>query len=351
MLAPVTHFLPLATIVRKRLLPVPGRVVARLNQKVVATEVVAEAQYAREHVLLDVARTFGISAVAAERLIRCRVGDQLAEGTVVAEQKGLLSKSVRTPCDGRVVVIGDGQVLLEVGDTGLELRAGVPGIVTEIIPDRGVAIQTTGALVQGVWGNGRTDVGLMLPLLEKPSDVLTAAQLDVSLRGAVLLAGHCRDGEALRAAAELPVRGLILSSLMPSLLPLASQMRYPILVVDGFGNLPMNLSAFKILSTNVKREVTIRAEVYDRYAGIRPEVIIPLPVNQELPIASDIGTFAPEQQVRLRRAPHVGEIATLTKLLPGLTTLPVGLRAPAAEVRLQNGEQIIVPLVNLEIVA
>jgi hypothetical protein len=351
MFAPVTHFLPLTTIVRKRLLPVKGRVIARLNQRVVAAEVVAEAHYAREHVLLDVARTFGISPFAADRLIRCKPGEELVEGTIIAEKKGLFSKTVRAPSGGRVIIAGNGQVLMEVGETSFELRAGMPGIVTEVIPDWGVVIQTTGALVQGVWGNGRTDTGLMLPLIEKPLDVLAAAQLDVSLRGSVLLAGHCRDGEALRAAAELPVRGLILSSLMPSLLPLASQMRYPILVIDGFGNLPMNPSAFKILSTNVKREVTIRGDNYDRYTGTRPELIIPLPVNQELPVAPDFGMLAPEQQVRLRRAPHLGEIATLTKLLPGLTALPVGLRVPAAEVRLQNGEQIIVPLVNLEIIA
>jgi hypothetical protein len=351
MLAPVTHFLPLTTIVRKRLLPVKGKVVARLNQRVIATEVVAEAHYAREYVLLDVARTFGISPLAADRLIRCKAGEELTEGTLIAEKKGLFSKTMRAPSDGRVIIAGNGQVLMEVGETSLELRAGMPGIVTEVIPDWGVVIQTTGVLIQGVWGNGRMDTGLMLPLLEKPADVLTAAQLDVSLRGSVLLAGHCRDGEVLRAAAELPVRGLILSSLMPSLLPLAAQMRYPILVIDGFGNLPMNPSAFKILSTNVKREVTIRAETYDRYTGTRPELVIPLPVNQEVPVAPDLATFAPEQQVRLRRAPHVGEIATLTRLLPGSTVLPVGLRVPAAEVRLQNGEQIIVPLVNLEVIA
>jgi hypothetical protein len=43
-------------------------------------------------------------------------------------------------------------------------------------------------------------------------------------------------------------------------------------------------------------------------------------------------------------------IGTLTKLPAGLSTLPSGLRAPAAEVKLENEGQILVPLVNLEIV-
>ena len=83
------------------------------------------------------------------------------------------------------------------------------------------------------------------------------------------------------AAAELPVRGLILSSLPPALLPLANQMRYPILVTDGLGSLPMNSLAYRLLSTNVQREVTLNAEAYDRYSGGRPEAIIALPVSQE----------------------------------------------------------------------
>ncbi len=350
MLAPVTHILPLTTIVRRRVLPVPGNVVARLNQKVSTAEVVAEAQYAREHVLLDVARTFGIPPEAAERLIRCKVGDRLAQETVIAEKRGLFQQPIRVPREGRVVAVGGGQVLLEVGETTLELRAGMPGVVTEVIAGRGVVLQTSGALLQGIWGNGRADTGLLLSLMENSAHVLDASQLDVSLRGSVLLAGHCQDGESLRAAAELPVRGLILASLMPSLLPLAAQMRYPIVVIDGFGNLPMNSAAFRILSTNAKRETTVNAEPYDRYTGTRPEVIIPLPVSQAPPAPREIETFAPGQQVRLRRAPHAGEIASILSLPPGLNSLPSGLRAPVAEIHLQDGEQILVPLVNLEVV-
>ena len=179
----------------------------------------------------------------------------------------MMPKTVKAPRDGKVVVTGGGQVLIEVGESHMELRAGIPGSVVQLIPDRGAVIQTAGALVQGVWGNGRLDTGILTNLAEQPDSVLTAGRLDVSLRGSVIIAGQCRDADTLQAAAELPVRGLILSSLFPSLLPLAREMRYPILLTDGFGSMPMNSAAYRLLTTNVKREATLNAEMFDRYSG------------------------------------------------------------------------------------
>ena len=97
MLAPVLHVLPLTTIVRERTLPVAGKVNAHLNQRVNPTDVIAEANFAREHVLLDVARTFGVSANAADKLMKVKEGDRLTQGGLVAEMSGMLSRSIKAP--------------------------------------------------------------------------------------------------------------------------------------------------------------------------------------------------------------------------------------------------------------
>ena len=350
MRVPVTHILPLTNIIRERVMPVPGKVLVNPNQRISSTDIIAETNYAHEHVLLDIARSLGISYQEANRLIRCKIGDRLDQGEIVSEGEGLIPKRIRAPRSGRVVAIGAGQVLLEVGETGFKLQAGLPGLVTEIIPEYGAIIQTAGALIQGVWGNGHIETGLMMNLIEKPDDILDADRLDVSLRGSVILAGACVDRKILHTAAELPARGMIFSSLEPELISLAIQMSFPIIVLDGFGRLPMNSIAFKILSTNSKREVTVNAEQLDRFTGSRPEIIIPLPVSQESPMPRDFDTLAPGQQVRLRGVYYAGKLGTISNLRPGVSTMPSGLRVPAADVKLENGEQIIVPLVNLEIV-
>lgn len=350
MLAAVRHIVGLTTIVRERQLPVAGTVHVRLNQKVGSMDVIAEASWARDHVLLDVARTLRMHPLAADMVIKCKVGDQLAAGAEVAVGKGMFPRSVRTAREGLVVAVGGGQVLMEASRTKIELKAGIPGTVVEVLPERGAVIQTAGALVQGVWGNGKIDTGLLVNISDGPNGVLTRERMDVSLRGSILLAGMVQDAETLEFAGDMPVRGLILSGLFPALMTVAREMRYPILVTDGFGPMPMNSAAYKLLSTNAKREITVNAETFNRYSGVQPEAIIPLPITSYPPPVRDSETLALGLQVRMRRPPHMGKIGIVSQLKPGLTVLPSGLRAPAAEIRLENGETVLAPLVNLEVV-
>lgn len=349
MLAPVSHNLALTTIIRKRLLPVHGEVIARLNQRVLATDVIAEAEFSYKHHLIDVARILGIKPDAAEKMVSVRVGEKLAAGAVVTSG-GLIPREIKVEHSGRVMAVGGGQILLDIAEKEFELKAGISGEVIELIPNRGAVIQEVGALIQGVWGNGRVSSGNIHVLVQKPTDILAASQFDISLRSLVILAGSCQDAESLKSAADITVRGLILSSIHPSLLGLARKMPYPIIVTDAIGKQAMNANAYKIMSTNNQREnVTVNAEAYHRYKGTRPEIIIPLPHTDLPPAPRDVETFAPGQKVRLRRAPHAGAMGTLTHLPAGLKTLENGLRVLAGEVKLNNGEQITVPLVNLEV--
>jgi len=350
MMVPVIRILPLTTIRRERLLPVNGRVIARLDQKVTPLDVVAEANYGQDHLLIDVASILGVPTPAAQSLIQVKAGQSIPRGQVIAQRTGLIPQVLRAPAPGRVILVGSGRVLMEAGEGAFELRAGIPGTVTRQIPERGVEITFTGALIQGVWGNGQLGLGLMLPVADAPGTVLSVDRFDVSLRGAILLAGHCSDPAALQAAGDLPVRGMILASLSPPLIPLALQMGYPIVVVDGFCQRPMNSAAYNLLSSHIKREATLHAEPLDRYSGVRPEIYIPLQITQEPPPPREVEAFAPGLSVLVTRAPYAGAVGTLASLLPGLTTIASGLRLAAAEIKLESGEKIVVPLANLEVI-
>ena len=312
---------------------------------------IAESSLNAEHLLLNISRGLGMPEEKADQYLQCKAGMRVAQGDVMAGPVGMAKRVVRAPKNGKVIVAGGGQVLLELETPPHEVKAGMPGIVVHLIDELGAAIETTGALIQGVWGNGRLDFGLMYVLMRTPDDVFTPDLLDVSLRGSIILGGYCNNPEALKSAASLPMRALILSSMDAALIPLAERIRIPILLIEGFGQRPMNSAAFKLLSTNERREVAVNAQAWDPFNGNRPEIVIPLPANVDPPLPQETEAFTAGQQVRVIRAPYLGSLGTILELRPGVSALPSGMSASVAEIQLESGEKAILPLVNLEVVA
>jgi hypothetical protein len=350
MIAPVRHILPITMIRRERVLPVAGKVLVRAGQKVGATDILAEAVLAPDYVLLDIARGLGMSLARADRYLHCQAGDQLTEKDIIAGPVGLARRVVRSPRDAKVILAGDGQVLLETAAKPYQLKAALPGEVVELIPDRGAVVETTGALIQGMWGNGGIEFGVLSVLAKTPDHVLLPAEIDVSLRGAVVLAGYCKDAEVFKVAEDMPLRALILASIDACLVPVATKCSVPVVILDGFGQCPMNAVAFKLLASNNRREIAVHAQHWDRHRGDRPELIIPLPAPGSVIAPPDIATFGLDQQVCILRAPFANEIGTIVALRENTTTLPDGLRTRVAEVRLGDGRSALVPLANLEVI-
>jgi hypothetical protein len=350
MLAPIAHISPLTLIRKDRVLPVPGRVVVRQGQKVAPRDVIAEANLAPEHVLLHITRGLGVSIEQADNLIQCTTGEHVNAGDLIAGPVGIARRVVRSPISGQIMLVGEGQVLIQVDKPLYELHAGISGTVTQLISEYGAVIETTGCLIQGHWGNGRADFGLMQSKLETPTDELTTDHIDVSLRGSVVLGGHCKDPAVLDRAANIPIRGLVLASMSSALVPAALSKDFPILVLEGFGPLPLNIISFNLLTNHQNREISVNAEPFDAYSGKRPEVIITLPSSRELDSPGVFETFAVGQRVRIMRAPYQSKTGTLELLYNGLTEFPSGIRAPGAQIALEDGESVKAPLANLEVI-
>lgn len=349
MLAPVVHVLPMTRIRRHRLLPLTGRVLVRKAQTVSPVDVIAEAQLEPRHQLLDIARGLGVSIGEVDKLVQREAGETVAEGDVLAGPVGWGKRVVRAPCNGKIILTGRGKMLIEEDRAPYQLLAGLPGEVISLIPGRGGVVESIGALVQGVWGNGRVNFGPLRTLIKKGEDILTADQFDIDLRESVVFAGYCGDEQVLRAADELPLRGLILSSMSAALIPVAEEISIPIVVIEGFGLLPINSSAFNLLITSEQREIAVNAEKMDAYANQRPEVFISLPVSRTVHEPREATLFSPGQKVRIVRAPYQSQIGTLVTLKPGLEVLPSGIKATSAEVELENSIKVKLPLANLEV--
>jgi len=349
MLAPVTHILSYTSIRRERLLPVPGRVLVRKGQIISATDVIAEGNLNPKHLILDIVRGLGLPIEKAEGQIHCQVGSNIIAGDVLAGPVGLTRRVVRTPVNGQVALIHDGRIFIQIEGQDFQLQAGLPGEVQELIPDRGVIIQATGALLQGVWGNGQIQTGSLRLRISSPEQELDAEMLDDAVRECVIVGGFCRDDKVISDATKLPVRGMVLASIPVDLISQAIKAPFPLIVVEGFGKRAMNSVAFDLLAKYENQEVSVNAETWDRYRGVRPEMVIPLTTATIPPGPCETTTFTPGQTVRITQLLEVGRIGSLVSLV-GLVSLPDGQRAQAAKIRLDAETEIMVPLSNLEVI-
>ena len=350
MLASVTHVLPAVTIRRERLMPTEGRIIARRGQPVSPSDIVAEAVLRPEHLLLDIGLGLGLSPKEADHYIQRRAGDEVGEGDVIAGPVGIGRRVVRAPRSGTVVVAGGGLVLMELEGEFSELKAGYSGVVVEIVGDRGVIIETTGSLIQGVWGNGKVNYGLLNILANVADELITPDMMDVSLRSMVAMGGYCEDERVLQSGDEVPIRGLILASMDSSLVPVALNVNYPIVLVEGFGKLPMNQEAFSILSSSTRSEVALNAEPWNRIGNTRPEIVVSAAEGALPEIPTELASFAIGQTVRVVSPPYKSMLGTLTNLPQSLSRLPSGLLAKTAGIQLSNGDTVQIPLANLEII-
>ncbi len=350
MLAPLTHILPLTLIRRERILPVPGKILVRKGQQVTATEIIGETRGLQEYSLIQVSRSLGVSVDQVGKYLQCEVGTKLVAGDVIAGPVGFTKRVIRATQKGKVVLAGDGQILIELEKSPLEVRAGMSGEITGLLADKGVVIETPGALVQGVWGNGSVDQGALCVLARTPDHLLTVDDLDASQRGKIILAGHCDDPLVLVKAAEVSIKGLILASLPISLYRQALRLSAPLILLEGFGKFPMNAKAFKLLSTHDQREVSLNAEMSNAQTGQRPEIIIPLPASSGLTQPRKTDFLTSQQRVRVLCSQHAREAGVIVQL-KSACPLANGIRTQVAEIQLDSGEKAIIPLANLEILA
>jgi len=345
-----TQVTALTNVRCERMLPELGEVLVRRGQRVDPTQIVARTELPGDFDILPVAHLLGIPVSRTNKCLRVKPGDEVQAGAVVAARRNPFSRPVKSPMDGRVTASGGGRILIEAPPTPFELYAHVQGTVANVIKNRGVVIETTGALVQGAWGVGGESFGVLKCLVKGPNRTLRARDIDPSCNGAVIIGGIGLDEEVIERAQELQVRGIVTGGLSPELFSSLKRIPLPIVATEGIGEVPMSAPIFRLLTTNEGREASISGRVKTRWGVVRPEIIIPLPAERVPPAQTQPG--APLEvgaQVRIVRAPHMGEVGTVMPPLPRTGRIETGGRVQGAEVNLDGEEPIFVPLANLEV--
>jgi len=348
---PTVHVAPLALVERERRLPRPGEVRVSEGREVTFAEVIAATPRRHRVLLLDIARALDVPPAKARKALRVQARDRVEKGDVLAElRRGLIRQRVVAPRRGRVMGIdARARLLLRVAVEWEEVRAGLNGKIVRVREPWGAVVRAEGSYIEGVWGNGKVAAGLLRPLTSSRSAPVEEEDLGLEHRGVVGVAGYCLDPLVLDRAADLSFRGLVLGGMTHACLLRAQTVDFPVLVTDGFGPVPMNEEAFRLMASAEGRSAVVLAEPWDHELGARPCVMLDLPHISQADRAATGEAMLPGQTVRILSATQPGQVGTLLSSTPRWQILANGLKALVVDVRLRTGQHVVVPIVNIEI--
>jgi hypothetical protein len=348
------HAIDVTLIQREYLLPegAIGSVEAQRGQRVDLRDVIARGTVPARHVILDVAKFFHLRrSEDAAKLILVKQGDTVESGQTLAGKTPDKGKRLFAPMTGIIVYIGGGRIVLQETPEITDLQAGVQGQVIGVQEGRGVTIETIGALVQGVWGNNRRVIGA---LRVEPPDGLESIfgdQLNTQYRGAIVVTRRPLKATGLMILSDQGITGLIAPSMDADLREAALNAETGIILTEGFGAMRMGNTVATLLESLNGRQATLDAMIPDRLDVRRPEVIVNVAVRADArPSLPDVAqTLRKGTTVRLTGDPYPGFAGRVTDLPKTPVLLDNGLRVLCAAVELFTGEQVMVPVANLEL--
>lgn len=348
---PQTTVSPLTLMRRQRILSAPGEILVQEGERVTPIQVIGYALEPGDFQIVNVAQSLGVPARSVRRYLKVQIGQEVKRGQILAIRKGLSRRVCRAPIAGRVTKGVGGRLLIEAPSKQVEIRAGYSGTVSRVAPGQGVAIQISGTLIQGVWGNNQESDGILRKIVDSPDDILEGQTIDASCRGMILIGGSDLDREAVGRAMEMQVRGIIVGGITPALLPEVERLLFPVMITEGIGPTPMSSRIFQLLSTQDGREAILDARFRSGREPLRPEVIVPLPAEpgtdrlqfRDVPLQTG-------DRVRAVRAPYTGLVGTVVDL----SAVPIRTATDAylLAVRVQpegKGEPLLIPIANLEV--
>lgn len=353
---------------RRRMLPLPGKILVNVGDPVHSNQVVARAELPGKVFPINLANQLSVAPGEIKDYLIRKEGDVVEKEEILAENKPLIKwfkTEIRSPVAGTIesVSLVTGQVLLREPPRILQLLAYVDGTIIETIPQQGVVVETACGLVQGIFGIGGETSGEITMAVKGPDEPLTPAHFTSTMKGKVVVGGSFLSSEAMQQAKAVGVAGLVvggihdedLRALLGYDLGVAitgtEHVGFTLILTEGFGTIPMATKTFKLLSTHVGRKASISGATQIRAGVIRPEIIIPRG-------EAAVGMNAQSQRegihvgdpVRIIRDPLFGRIGEVSALPSELTKISTESDVRVLEVTFSDGKRVVIPRTNIEVI-
>lgn len=341
---------PHMKIRRERVLPQSGEMIVKIGSEVSPSLTVARTPLQTVFAIIDASPILGVPAEKVNELVSVEKGSLVDEGTVLAEKKrGVRTRQVLSPAAGELYDVINGRIFIQQTAGWIETQALVSGRVVSHVGDRGVVIETYGALIQGIWGSRQENYGKLKLLSRSNNGFLAKDQITSEVSKLILAAGRIEHLEVLHLAQEMNVAGIIAGSMPAELCDAAYALNYPIILTDGIGKQNMSSVVFSLLQKVEGLETSLFAN-YDASRGQRPEIIIPESATPTSEVVQANKPLQIGQKVRLLRPPFAGQTGEVVEIFALSQLLATGAKAQGANIRLADEHVVFVPFANLDVI-
>lgn len=357
-------------VVKRRRLPILGEVLVKKGDTVTPETIVARTKIPGNPETVNVSNRLGLEAADVPEAMLKKEGDTIKKGEVIALKKsffGLFKSTLESPIDGTIDNISPitGQITLRGPAIPIEVHAYIPGQVTEVLDREGVVVETTAAVIQGIFGVGGERQGVLHMVAKDPSEVLTGDKITPDMKGKVIVGGSLVTLDAIKKADEVGVVGIVAGGIIDRDLveflgydigvAITGQedINLTIIMTEGFGQIRMANKTFELLKSLHGQVASINGATQIRAGVMRPEVIVAHPDVDHAAFAADNdqGGMAAGTPIRIIREPYFGKLATVADLPAELQRLESGTRARVLVAKLlDTGELVTVPRANVELI-
>lgn len=356
-------------IVKERRLPLLGEVLVDVGDEVSFDTIVARTSVPGDPYIIRACHALNIETDELSQFVTKKEGDLVKKGDVVAQVIalfGLFKKTVKSPYDGTIETISEisGQIVVRGPPKPVVVSAYIPGKISKVLPDEGVIVETNGAFIQGIFGVGSETHGMIKMLVDSPEDVLTVESISPEDKGRILVGGSYADLGALRKAVEVGAAGLVVGGLsyldivefMGEIIGVAitgqEDLGLTVIVTEGIGKMSMSHRTFNLLKRFNGYMASINGATQIRAGVIRPEIIISYSEEKEESTSTDAPAEGMKAgtPIRIIRDPYFGLIGKVSTLPVTLQKIKTESHVRVLEVELEDGNRVIVPRANVEII-
>lgn len=273
--------------------PLAG-VIENLNEETGLVMLREEIDYDQRRAVVQAGTRLKVRGRKLKRYLKHQVGDFVEKGQMLAQRVDFGDTSspggftfARAPIAGIItdIDLGKGLIRLEREFREVELHAGFFGTVSSM-DNEAITITAKGRRVQGICGIGGDAHGRLRVAVRRPDEELGEGRITSHDRGMILVGGSRVTLEALRAAAELEVAGIItggadhidLCEFLGQDFAVAITGKeiapFPVVITNEFGTAPMDGELFDFFKKFERSWTHVNSTTHMRAGVVRPEIVV-----------------------------------------------------------------------------